>query len=430
MPATFKLILAPRADGDGLHDVRLRVTAERVVRYFNVPGVSIAAKYWNAAATTEKENWIKAGHFEHAEFNDTLFSLLRRAKKLDRERPGLSADELKRILSTGEDLKPAPIAESADFIDFCFKSLARDDRGTLAEASCALRHSILTKLARWWDWQDGKKPLRMEQFTEERIADFDAYMRQELRNTPSTRRKSLDIVSVYINRAIKRNELARHANPLQYYDLPTPTPTRVWLTETELSALEAVALPGLLHVARATYFIQYYLHGSRIGAVLRLKWRQRGLGVVRFKMDKGDREKLVQESAQLTALLDSFLPADGSAPNPEAYILPWLSSRYEQMAPFKALQEMKRATFAMNTNLKRAGAAAGITTNFSSHSSRRTLADQADELTGDMGVVQGLLGHTARATTEKYTQGRDTPAVHRGARQVYDHRPMPQVKPG
>jgi len=43
--------------------------------------------------------------------------------------------------------------------------------------------------------------------------------------------------------------------------------------------------------------------------------------------------------------------------------------------------------------------------------------------------VQGLLGHSARATTEKYTRGRDTPAVHRGAHKVYSQRPMPLVKP-
>jgi len=42
--------------------------------------------------------------------------------------------------------------------------------------------------------------------------------------------------------------------------------------------------------------------------------------------------------------------------------------------------------------------------------------------------VQGLLGHTIRAMTERYTQGRDTPAVHRGAAKVYEQRPMPLVK--
>lgn len=432
MPASFKLILAPRADGDGLHDVRLRIIADRVVRYFNVAGVSITAKHWNAAATTDKENWIKSAHYEHADLNDKLFDLLRRAKKLSRDQPGLSADELKRILSTGEDMKPAVVAASPDFLAWAFESLAQVDVPNYTQGTCELRASVLNKLADWWGWERGKKPLPFDQLSEQLLGDYESeHLRAKLGNGPTTRRKNLDTLQLYFKRAIKKGILPRHANPLEYYELPTKNaPNRVWLAEAELSAFETVALPPQQHLARATYFIQYYLHGSRIGVVLRLQWKQRGHGVVRFKMDKGDREKLVEESPQLTALLDSFLPADGSAPDSEAFILPWLLPSYHGMSPKKALQEMKRATAVVNMNLKRAGKRAGISTHFSSHSSRRTLADNADNLTEDMGIVQGLLGHSARATTEKYTKGRDTPAVHRGAKKVYEQRPMPQVKPG
>lgn len=103
------------------------------------------------------------------------------------------------------------------------------------------------------------------------------------------------------------------------------------------------------------------------------------------------------------ALLDSLLPADGSASDPDAYILPWLSPRYPQMTPAKALKEMKRATSAVNSNLKRAAKETGLTCKISTHSSRRTLAGQADDITGDLGVAQGTLGHSSRRMTESYT---------------------------
>ncbi|MGI4884247.1 MAG: tyrosine-type recombinase/integrase [Janthinobacterium lividum] len=428
MPASFKFILAPRPDREGLHDVRLRVIAERVVRYFNVPSVAVAAKYWNPSYTLEKENWIKTSHHEHADLNEALFGLLRRAQKLSRAQPHLSADVLKELLSTGADLRPAPVAVSPDFLALAYESWEKDDQGHFAQSTCEARHTTLNKLAAHWGWSAGKKPLPCDQLTEQVIADFDAYMKRALGNGPGTRRKAHDILNIYVARAIKRKALPKHANPYDEFDRPTPAPVKVWLTDAELSALETVGLPRQQHQARATYFIQYYLHGSRIGVVLRLQWKQRALGAVRFRMDKGDREKVVVESPQLTALLDSFLPADGSAPDPEAYVLPWLAPSYPRMAPAKALQEMKRATAVVNMNLKRAGQKAGIGTHFSSHSSRRTLADNADNLTEDLGLVQGLLGHTTRATTEKYTRGRDTPAVHRGAQKVYQDRPMPQVK--
>ncbi len=428
MPASFKFILAPAPDREGLHDVRLRIIVARVVRYFNVAGASIAPKHWNEKYTLEKENWIKSSHFDHGDLNDALFSLLRRAQKLARARPDLSADELKQLLSTGEDLKPAPQSVVVDFLAFGYESWHQDDVGSFAQSTCEARHTTLNKLAEWWGWEKGKKPLPCDKLTEEWLADFDRHMKRDLGNGPGTRRKALEILHIYVKRAIKKKHLPRHADPFEEYDLPTPTPSKTWLTDEELSALETAALPQQQHLARATYFIQYYLHGSRIGVVLRLKWKQRALGVVRFKMDKGDREKVVKESPQLAALLDSFLPEDGNAPDPDAFILPWLSPGYFTMSPVKALQEMKRATAVVNMNLKRAGKKAGISTHFSSHSSRRTLADNADGITEDMGLVQGMLGHSARATTEKYTRGRDTPAVHRGAQKVYEHRPMPQVK--
>jgi integrase len=394
-----------------------------------VGGVSLTPKQWNEKATNDKENWVKTNHFDHTDLNETLFKLLRRAKKLVRDSPTLSADELKHTLSTGADTAPAPVVVSPDFLQFCQESLVRDDAGSYAEATYEARQSNIKKLADWWGWNQGQKPLPVAEFTEQLIADFDAYLKRELKNGPGTRRKNLEIIRIYIKRAIKRGVMARYADPLQDYELPTPTPTRVWLTDGELTALESVTLPAELHLARTAYLLQYYLHGSRIGVVLRMKWKQRAHGTVRFKMDKGDREKLVEESPQLKALLDSLHPADGSRPDPDAYMLPILAPRYENMAPRTALHEMKRAISVVNRRLKLAAAKAGITTNFATHSSRRTLADQADAHTGDLGLVQGLLGHTTRATTEKYTKGRDSSAVHRGARTVYEQRPMPRVKP-
>jgi integrase len=427
MPASFKLILAPAPDRDGLHDVRLRIIASRVVRYLNVPGVAVAPKHWNEARSLVKPNYLKTNHKQHADLEVTLLTFLGRAQKLGRERAQLTADQLKELLATGADLAPAVAADEVDFLDWALKSWARDDEGSFAVSTCESRRSQLNKLADFWGWAGGKKPLPISQLTEATLGDFETYLKRELKNGPGTRRKSLDILKIYIGRAIKRGVLARQADPLTYYDLPKPAPKRVWLTEAELLALATTPLPPQQHLARTTYFIQFYLHGSRIGVVLRLKWKQRAHGTVRFKMDKGDREKTVEESPQLTALLDSLLPQAGK-PDPEGYVLPWLYKDYEQMSPAKQLKSMKKATAVVNMNLKRAGEKAGITVKFSTHSSRRTLADTADNVSGDLGLVQSMLGHSNRATTEKYTQGRDTPAVHRGAKKIYENQPMPQMQ--
>jgi len=428
MPASFKLILAPTPDREGLHDVRLRIIQQRVVRYFNVSGVAVTPKQWNLKATTDKEDWIKTNHYEHADLNSQLFDLLRRAKKLGREQPALGADELKRLLSTGADLAPALVVKSADFLAFAYQSYQQDDVGSFAQATCEVRRSNLNKLAAWWNWGEGQHPLPCDQLTEELLADFEAYLKKTLKNGPGTRRKNLQIISLYADRAIRKKLLPKGGNPVDDYPLPKADPHPVWLSDAEFAALESVALPPQQHLARTTYLIQYYLHGSRIGVVLRLQWKQRRHGAVRFTMDKGATEKLVEESPQLTALLDSLLPEDGSAPDPEAFILPWLPAGYWRQPEAKALKEIKNATATVNMNLKRAAEKAGIGVRVSTHTSRRAVASQADDLTGDLGIAQSLLGHSTRAMTEAYTKGRDSKAVRAGARQLYAQRPMPPVR--
>jgi hypothetical protein len=124
MPASFKIILAPSPDREGLHDVRLRIIAARVVRYLNVPGLAVAPKHWNEKRSLDKPHYFKTSHKQHADFEASLLTFLGRAQKLGRERPQLTADELKELLATGADLAaPAPIAEP-DFLDFAFKSWA------------------------------------------------------------------------------------------------------------------------------------------------------------------------------------------------------------------------------------------------------------------------------------------------------------------
>lgn len=426
MPATFKPTLAHKPDADGLSDVRLRITANRVTRYFNIAGVAVAAKHWNDNATTDKENWIKASHKQAGTFNDDIAKLLTRAKALAKVQPTLDADQLKEILQRGTDLVPAQTA-GPDFLAFAYASHAADDLGSFSVSTCDNRIAILNKLAAFWRWEGGSRPLTADVFTEELMDDFNTHMRRDLSNGATTRRKVFDILLLYIRRAIRKKVLPRHANPLEYYERPVPDPKQTWITDEELSAIESVRLPPMQHLARTTYLIQYYLHGSRIGVVLRLQWKQRAHGAVRFTMDKGGTEKMVPESPQLTALLDSLLPADGSPPDPEAFILPWVRDFYWRATPEKQHTEIKRATSQVNKHLGDIGTKIGMSVRLNTHTSRRALASDADDETGDLGIVQQLLGHSNRSTTERYTRGRPSRKVLAGAADVYAHRPMPEL---
>lgn len=421
MPATFKITLSHKPNAEGLYPVWLRITAARVVRYAPV-GLELLEKQWNPAGKLDKENWIKSSHRQAGQLNDDLVQVLREAKALSKQHPDASADELKQLFLTRHAPRPLPPAESADFVAFMRSSLEQVDAQDFTQATYESRQAVVSKFSAF------APTLPFSELTEEFIGTYEKHLKA-LGNGPGTRKKNLDILHIYVKRAIKKKLLSRDADPLEDYERPTPTPDRVWLTDAELQAYESAPLPHMQHLARLTYLMGFYLHGSRVGAVLRLKWKDRAFGRVEFEMDKGGLKKSVEESPQLAALLDSLRPAEGSAPDPEAYILPWLRPHYERMLPRAQLQEMKRATSQLNMNIKRGATKCGIGKKLSSHVARRTLATEADRANeGDLGKVGGLLGHRQRRTTEIYIDKYNSAEVDAAARKTYTKRQMPQTK--
>ena len=207
---------------------------------------------------------------------------------------------------------------------------------------------------------------------------------------------------------------------MHFYEYPTGKTKRVWLEKEEVVNLEITPLPPAAHLARTVYFIQHYAHGSRVGVILRLKWKDRANGRLKFVMDKGGFEKDVEESPELTALLDSLLPASGR-PRPDAYILPYLPANFEQLHPQLQVKLMKNKLTTINDHLRRIAKNLGIDKRMSSHVARRTLATLSERaLGGDLRATGGLLGHRRTSTTEIYLRGMDTTQLDTASRTVYE----------
>ncbi|WP_400190720.1 tyrosine-type recombinase/integrase [Hymenobacter sp. B81] len=420
MPATFKIVLAAKADSDGLFDVRLRITVNRVVRYLNT-GVAVKAKDWNAKATTDRENWIKGSNHDHSDHNDTLFAWLRRGKKLAQAYPDWSADQLKAALSNG-DLDPA----APDFFAFCRRRLAQaqvqvDDvhrRGKgaqlLSQGTIDNRSQVVEEMAKW-----AARPLPVPRLTATKIKAYEEYLLNEVGNKANTVTKKLGILRTLIRDAIRAGLLTPDKDPMALYEFPRSKVKRVWMSREEVEVLAEAELTPTQHAARVVYFLQYYAHGSRIGAILRLKWKDRRGGRVYFLVDKGTRIKDVEETPELGALLDSLRPA-GGPPDPEAYVLPYLPADFERLHPKQQLYQTRLAISRINAALGRASGSLSLGKKLTSHVARRTLATLSERiLGGDLRQVGGLLAHTNTRTTQIYLQDLDTHTVDEAARTVY-----------
>jgi integrase/recombinase XerD len=428
MPATFKLILAARADSDGLFDVRLRITADRVVRYQNT-GISLPEKQWNPNATLLTKNWVRTAHKKHDAYNKDLLRWHDRAQQLAQDNPGWGADQLKATLRNG-DLDPA----APDFIKFCHQQLDAEQKLVdeaharrrptvgLSQGSIGVRRPTVNKFAAWHgvDSQGKQKPLPFPLLTGELLKKYELYLLHTVGNAATTTVKELKTLRIFITKAIRAKLIKPQDDPMHFYEYPVGKAKRVWLEEDEVVNFETAPLPPAAHLARTVYFIQHYAHGSRIGVILRLKWKDRAHGRLKFVMDKGGQEKNVEETPELTALLDSLLPADGR-PRPEAYILPYLPDNFEQLHPHKQIQLMKNKLTTINGHLRRAAKNLSIEKRVSSHVARRTLATLGERaLGGDLRATGGMLGHRRTSTTEIYLRGMDTTQLDTASRTVYD----------
>ncbi|GGF22521.1 tyrosine-type recombinase/integrase [Hymenobacter cavernae] len=408
--ATFKIVIAAKSDSDGFWDVRLRITKDRVKRFMNI-GIPIDRRHWNEKATERLANWVRPGNHEAAQHNEKCQGLLARGRALAKAKPLLTVDELKaRMLLPVEAADPdAP--KEPDLLDFFKEQVAQDERH-YNPTTVDNRRTMVENLS-----QFTKGTLSPTALTLVMVKDFDAWLKKTFDNGPGTRNKKIKVLKLYCLRAIRTGMLS--ANPVEGFELATERPKRVWLTEEEFAAVEAVQLPEKADLARKVFLAQYYLHGSRVGVVLRLKWKDRHNGRITFIPDKDGDAKSVKETAKLTVLLDSLLPASGK-PNPNSYIFPYLTAAYEKREGRLQKKEMKDATSRVNRRLLAVAEKAGLKP-FSTHVARRTLATLADrKLKGDIGAVGSMLGHKSRRTTEIYLASMRPEDIDVSADSVYE----------
>ncbi len=180
-----------------------------------------------------------------------------------------------------------------------------------------------------------------------------------------------------------------------------------------------------------TFLIQYYLYGARVGDVLKLRNRNIiALGgkpvSVQYYQDKARRRdgKTLMEitvNKHLLPILLLYWQPD----KPEEFLLPWvrwspdpaLSDVDNQLALKK---EVHRDTTKLNAALKRAAADLGLPTDFSSHSSRHTYAQQAKRKGKSVEFIKESLGHTTYDITAGYLDDLDKDELNANLEDVYD----------
>lgn len=179
--------------------------------------------------------------------------------------------------------------------------------------------------------------------------------------------------------------------------------------------LLALRLPRRQSQARDAFLLAYFLHGSRIGAVLELQWSHVDWAQmrVRFTTHKHPVNMDIKLVPQLGELLERYRGQPG------CFVLPWLPAYYLTLCPEGRRAAMHTAAGGVWQALKNVSKKLGWPA-LNPHLARHTLALRAYENNDkDLRVPQQLLGHKHLSTTAGYIASLTTTELDSGAANAY-----------
>ena len=213
MPATFKIVLSHKPDANGLTDVRLRITQNRVPRYMNL-GIAIDSRHWNEKGTEIKANWFRTSDHNHAQHNEECVTWLKRARDLAKAHPHLTTEEIKARLQLPADLQP----DTPDLVAY-FRMQLEEDRRRYSTGTLEVRAGAVNDFA---TFTSGVLPVTQVKLATMR--DFDLWLKAR-GNGPGTRNKKMKVMRLYCKRALRDELLVAH--PMAGFEMAADRPSRL-----------------------------------------------------------------------------------------------------------------------------------------------------------------------------------------------------------
>lgn len=270
-------------------------------------------------------------------------------------------------------------------------------------------------LLRQWHEQRPKKQglLAITDFTTEARQDFTRFLLARM-SPAGVRTYRIALTAMWCRTGIYTPDAA----PFAGLKLPKhQVRPRASLTRGQLAILRGGMLPANQSHARNVYLACFYLHGSRILAVLQLRWRDFDGERVHYQAMKGGPLKAVVVSSGLRAILTQY-----EATSPDDFIFPYLERDYFTLPAPERYKLTKCAVAGVGYHLRKACLALGLPGNIHPHTARHTMARMTVEANhGDIRAAQHVLGHTSYRQTEAYVRSMLTEEVDVAASNVYDN---------
>lgn len=373
-----------RALKDGTYPVKLRVTFQRVRKYYLTPHAFSEEDYAIVRSDKPKKGFKEPQMALHA--------IEKKATDVIDKLSSFSFEAFEKKFLSSQAKDDVFSAYSAQIA-----TLNKEGRaGTADSYNCAFKSlSAYTK----------KTTLAFTAITPEFLRAYELWM--------VTEGRSLTTVGIYLrtlraifNNAIADGEIEVDAYPFgkRKYQIPAGRNIKKAL---ELSDIEKIfdynpTNDGQAR-ARDLWIFSYLCNGINVKDIARLKYRQldaETITFIRAKTERTTRGNRKTISAMRTLEIDQILDRWGSKPiTPDTYVFPILKIG---ISPEKELAAVRQATKTINVNIKKIATAVGIKKGISTYTARHSYATVLKRSGAPVEFISEALGHSDLRTTENY----------------------------
>jgi len=256
--------------------------------------------------------------------------------------------------------------------------------------------SCIAKLIRFTE----NRPLSFEEIDVTFIKRYQEFLSSKLGNSINTVHGTIKVIRKLFNDAVREGILDTSQNPFLRYRLHTEPTTRAYLTEEEITRIEALELNSGSKMAqhRDLFVFACFACGLRVSDLLLLKWKDFDGTHLNLVIKKTGRQISIPLPNRALEILNSFSSSRSSS---RSRIFPFLKrTRYTALGLNRAISS---ATAYLNKNLRKIATLAKIDKRISMGTSRHTWATRALRKGMRIEYVSKLLGHVNIRTTQLYT---------------------------
>lgn len=388
MASVTLLLKENKVNSNGEMPIYLRIIKGRKPKFISL-GYKVHPDLWD-----ESKMRVKKGYPNSARINAFLASKVAEAEGI-----AVTMETNQKYVSSKKIKEEILGGTPESFIKYMERY--RDD--LIAKGKMGTHDKVVAVLSKLNDYIN-KSDLMFDEMDVQFLRKYEQYLREKKNNGVNTIHSNLKIFRKIFNDAVREELIEPNLNPFLKYKLTTEKSKKEYLTDTEIEAIEKLALKegSVMFHHRNMYIFATYAGGIRISDVLQLKWQNYDGMHINISMQKTKETlsvKLPDKAIQIVEIYSSYQP---NRKNTD-FIFPFLKNdiEYTPQLLFKAISSN---TAYANKNLKDIAEDAKVDKKISFHSSRHTFATRALRKGMRIEYVSKIMGHSALKTTQVYTK--------------------------